>query len=64
LDKDSECPRGIDSLYAVVEKNLNYTETAIRNGVYWKLALTFSVIDIAGEVTNPKVVGGIREDLN
>ncbi len=63
LDKAPEFPGGIDSLYSFIGRNLNYPETAVRDGIEGKVVITF-VIEITGKVTNPEVIEGILEDLS
>lgn len=58
-----EYPGGWENLQKVIIENLKYPERAIRDSITGKVIIAF-VIDTIGNVTESRVVKGVRHDLD
>ena len=58
-----EFPGGLKKLHKIIEKNIRYPESAKQERIGGKV-LTQFVIDTTGNVTDIKIVEGIREDID
>lgn len=56
-------PGGMDSLISFANRNLNYPETAIKDSIEGRVLLEF-IVDTNGNVTDEKVIVGVRTDLD
>lgn len=69
-DKDENCPEqrpkfpgGNEALFAYIEDETSYPESAQEKGIEGKVVVTF-VIDKNGQVSNPKVVKPVSDALD
>jgi periplasmic protein TonB len=58
-----EFPGGTDGLFKVMREHLKYPESARKDNVSGKVFVGF-VIDTLGNVTDVKIVRGVRDDLD
>jgi TonB family protein len=56
-------PGGMSNMYKIIDDNLHYPETAVRDNLGGKV-LTQFVVDTLGNVVNIEILQGIREDLD
>ena len=58
VDTDPEFPGGIDSMYAWIERNIQYPTLARNNKIEGKVYVTF-VVESDGSISNPKILRDI-----
>lgn len=58
VEEQAEFPRGMDSMYAYIVKNLKYPELAKEKGIEGRVFVQF-VIEKDGSISNVKILRGI-----
>ncbi len=56
-------PGGLENLQKIIIENLKYPERAVRDSITGKVIVAF-VIDTIGNVTESRIVKGVRHDLD
>ena len=63
VDEMPEYPGGMEGLKAFIQEEINYPETAKKNGITGKVFVSF-VVDKNGKVTNTKITKSVDPSLD